>query len=507
MGCRTAGGLHTKTSEVWRNTRGSQFHAPSRESMQENRMKTFDVQGQVELLKRQVSDGSIREKKLKEKHDNLYIKYSEVCLENRMLTEQIFELEGVMKDRAEMMDLEKVISDMREKIQQLEQNQDHLGVKDYFEIERKMAEEIQCSMENILKIESILTSAIAIQDSLVNSSQIQSSSLCEAFCQVSYLEDLMSKIVKKNKLKQLDYRREIETLLEANINFQRLLEDFRAADTCYNEKISEITKFGAFFAHFLSEYPNRLAEEASNKFEEERRALETSVQELKIMVRKEQVDKEALVQDHRAQVQRYLESEAQLKEMESAVKLLESDMSLKDHSLKELAQSYQLAQHQAEDNSHDQEELEKRCSEDRERIQELEQQIKALSCKKTKVTVVTPKIVVSLPNGQLQEQGHINLPNNVLKKLVAAELGYTPEVRARDQLVVMLTTKAGVVPDFRHFRLEESSRADEHCMITLEACRRVGFSEDKLTQSLYINFIDLSVCSYSCCTPAGASAL
>mmetsp|Transcript_41752 Transcript_41752/g.131637 ORF Transcript_41752/g.131637 Transcript_41752/m.131637 type:complete len:124 (-) Transcript_41752:256-627(-) len=117
-----------------------------------------------------------------------------------------------------------------------------------------------------------------------------------------------------------------------------------------------------------------------------------------------------------------------LKEMETAIKRLELDLSLKDQFCKKLEQDYQQVQSKAESKSRDQEELEKKCGEYQERIEDMEETIQVLSSKKSKVAVVTPKIFISLPDSQPQDQGSIALPNSVLKKLVAAELGYTPEV-------------------------------------------------------------------------------
>ena len=114
--------------------------------------------------------------------------------------------------------------------------------------------------------------------------------------------------------------------------------------------------------------------------------------------------------------------------MEAAIKRLELDLYQKDQFCKKLELDYQQMQSKVESKSRDQEELEKKCGEYQERIEDMEETIQVLSSKKSKVAVVTPKIFISLPDSQPQDQGSIALPNGVLKKLVAAELGYTPEV-------------------------------------------------------------------------------
>lgn len=59
---------------------------------------------------------------------------------------------------------------------------------------------------------------------------------------------------------------------------------------------------------------------------------------------------------------------------------------------------------------------------------ELEKRVRELQCDTTKrVVVVTPKICVSVAPGQLEEIGKLDLPESVLRKLVAKQLGYDPD--------------------------------------------------------------------------------
>mmetsp|Transcript_41751 Transcript_41751/g.131630 ORF Transcript_41751/g.131630 Transcript_41751/m.131630 type:complete len:504 (-) Transcript_41751:256-1767(-) len=428
MGCRTAGGLHTKASEVWRNTRGSQFHAPLRDSLQENRMRSFDYQGQVELLRRQIADLSAREKKLKEKHDNLYIKYSQVCLENRMLTEQVFELEEFVKDKLEVIELEKVISGMRDKIEQLEENQDHWGIKEYYEIESRLAEGFRRSMETVSCLENALTTLVANQSSMVSSSHKESEMLCQVFQKMSSLEHVLRGITITSSSRQLESRRELDALSESNKHLQEIVKEYRRADESFGDEITKIANLDKSLQHLLSEIPICFAQRVDDNVKNERKALRSSLQELQELLVKEREEKEELQRANRAQRERYCEKEGMLKEMETAIKRLELDLSLKDQFCKKLEQDYQQVQSKAESKSRDQEELEKKCGEYQERIEDMEETIQVLSSKKSKVAVVTPKIFISLPDSQPQDQGSIALPNSVLKKLVAAELGYTPEV-------------------------------------------------------------------------------
>ena len=60
-----------------------------------------------------------------------------------------------------------------------------------------------------------------------------------------------------------------------------------------------------------------------------------------------------------------------------------------------------------------------------EQVEQLEKSASLLNAdQRRRVVVVTPKICVSMPTGQMEEVGRMELPLDVLRKLVATQLGY-----------------------------------------------------------------------------------
>ena len=60
-----------------------------------------------------------------------------------------------------------------------------------------------------------------------------------------------------------------------------------------------------------------------------------------------------------------------------------------------------------------------------EQVEHLEKSASLLNAdQRRRVVVVTPKICVSMPTGQMEEVGKMELPLHVLRKLVATQLGY-----------------------------------------------------------------------------------
>jgi hypothetical protein len=66
-----------------------------------------------------------------------------------------------------------------------------------------------------------------------------------------------------------------------------------------------------------------------------------------------------------------------------------------------------------------------------EEVEKLEKSAGLLNVdQRRRVAVVTPKNCVSMPSGQMEEVGRMELPLHVLWKLVAKQLGYEVRVAA-----------------------------------------------------------------------------